>query len=128
MTPLMHDLFANPALTVALALFAGMASHAIADHLRIPGIVVLLATGVVLGPDVAGIIHPEVLGDSLHALVGFAVAVILFDGALNLDLRKLRKEGRSIRQMSTVGAITTSLGATSAAHFTERWDPVLSIL
>lgn len=124
----MHELFANPTLTVALALFAGMAAHALAQHLRIPGIVVLLATGVLLGPDVAGIIRPDTLGDSLPALVGFAVAVILFDGALNLDVRKLRAEGRSIRQLSTVGALTTALGSTIAAHFILHWNPVLSIL
>lgn len=124
----MHELFANPTLTVALALFAGMAAHALAQHLRMPGIVVLLATGVLLGPDVTGIIRPDTLGDSLPALVGFAVAVILFDGALNLDIRKLRKEGRSIRQLSTAGALTTALGSTIAAHFILHWNPVLSIL
>ena len=70
----------DPALTIALALAAGMFAQAIAQHLRIPGIVLLLATGVLLGPDVLGIVRPANLGASLGSLVGFAVAVILFEG------------------------------------------------
>jgi len=42
---------ADPKLTFALALLAGMVSHALARHLRIPGIVLLLIAGVALGPD-----------------------------------------------------------------------------
>lgn len=124
----MDSFFARPELTVGLALLAGMIAHAAAQHLRVPGIVVLLATGVLLGPDFAGAIRPETLGPSLHSLVGFAVAVVLFDGALNLNIKELRRQGRAIRQISTFGAIATALGATSAAHFILKWDPALSIL
>lgn len=124
----MESFFARPDLTIGLALLAGMIAHAVAQHLRMPGIVVLLAAGLLLGPDGAGIIQPATLGHSLHSLVGFAVAVILFDGALNLNVAELRKQGRAIRQMSTFGAIVTALGATIAAHFILRWDPTLSIL
>jgi Kef-type K+ transport system membrane component KefB len=42
----------DPALTIAFALAAGMIAHTMARHLRVPGIVLLLATGVLLGPDV----------------------------------------------------------------------------
>jgi hypothetical protein len=62
----------DPTLTIALALVAGMFAQATAQHLRIPGIVLLLATGVLLGPDVLGIVRPADLGASLGSLVGFA--------------------------------------------------------
>jgi NhaP-type Na+/H+ or K+/H+ antiporter len=88
---------ADPALAVAIALTVGMLAQSIAYHLRIPGIVVLLAAGVLLGPDVAGLVQPQTLGRALPALVGFAVAVILFEGGMSLDLRRLRREARSIR-------------------------------
>ena len=65
----------NPALTVALALVAGLIAQSVAQHLRMPGIITLLVTGAVLGPDGLHIIRPEVLGVALPALVGFAVAV-----------------------------------------------------
>ena len=45
--------FNDPALHVALALIAGVVSLSLARHLRVPGIVVLLGVGILLGPDVA---------------------------------------------------------------------------
>ena len=48
----------NPRLTIALALAAGMMAQTAAHHLRIPAIVVLLLTGVLLGPDLADVIRP----------------------------------------------------------------------
>jgi NhaP-type Na+/H+ and K+/H+ antiporter len=80
---------ANPALVVALALAAGVVAQSLARHLRIPGIVLLLGAGVALGPDGVGVVVPEILGPALDALIGFAVAVILFDGGLNLNIRRI---------------------------------------
>src|ERR1700727_405937 len=119
--------FGNPALAVALALAAGMLAQAAARHLRIPGIVLLLAVGVALGPDVAGVVQPRTLGAALPMLVGFAVAVILFEGGMNLELRRLRREARSIRQLVTLGALVTAAGGAAAAHLVLGWSPRLSL-
>ncbi len=118
----------HPALTVALALAAGIVAQAVARHLRLPGIVLLLATGVVLGPDVANLVRPDVLGGALITLVGFAVAVILFEGGLNLDLRRLRREQIAIRDLITLGAVVTAVGGTLAARLFLGWPWRMSIL
>lgn len=118
----------DPALTIAIALAAGMVAHTVARHLRVPGIVLLLATGVLLGPDVLDVVRPAVLGTSLHDLVGFAVAVILFDGGMNLNLERLRREARSIRQLMTVGALVTAAGGAVAARWIMDWSWTTSIL
>jgi hypothetical protein len=68
----------SPGLTVAVALAVGLAATALARHLRLPGIVLLLASGVALSRDGLGVIDPEVLGPALQVLVGYAVAVIVF--------------------------------------------------
>ena len=88
----------NSALTLGLAMAAGVCAQVLARHLAIPGIIVLLATGVLLGPDVLDLVRPDTLGGAMPALVGFAVAVILFAGAMNLDLRRLREERIAIRR------------------------------
>jgi NhaP-type Na+/H+ or K+/H+ antiporter len=116
-----HALAASPALTVALALAAGVVAQAIARHLSIPGIVLLLGTGVLLGPEVADVIRPASLGSALQTIVGFAIAVILFEGGLNLDVRRLKREGRVIRQLVTVGAVVTAVGGTLAARALMGW-------
>jgi NhaP-type Na+/H+ or K+/H+ antiporter len=122
------SIFQDPALTVALALGAGMIAQTLARHLRIPGIVLLLAMGVLLGPDVLGFVRPGTLGPYLRTLVGFAVAVILFDGGMNLNLHHLRQQARSIQQISTLGALVTATGAALAAHWILGWDWVAAIL
>ena len=113
--------FYQPGLTIALALCLGMLAQALAHHLRIPGIVLLLAAGVLLGPDMAGIIHPESLGPGLNILTGFAVAVILFEGGLNLKFKRLKRARHSIRQLILVGGIVTITGAAVAAHYVMDW-------
>ena len=57
----LHD----PALTFALALTAGVLAQAIARHLRVPGILLLLPTGVLLGPAFANLVRPDSLGTGL---------------------------------------------------------------
>jgi len=74
----------SPAFTISIALAMGMIAQSVARHIKIPGIVLLLAVGVLLGPDGANIIRPALLGEALPLLVGFAVAVILFEGGMNL--------------------------------------------
>jgi NhaP-type Na+/H+ or K+/H+ antiporter len=119
---------ANPSLVVAVALAAGIVAQSVAQHLRIPGIVALVVTGVLLGPDGAGVVRPETLGEGLHILVGFAIAVILFEGGLNLDWRRLRKEGVAIRGLVSGGALVTWAGGALAARLILGWSWSLSIL
>ncbi|HXV14271.1 MAG TPA: sodium:proton antiporter [Candidatus Krumholzibacteria bacterium] len=118
----------TPAMTVAIALAGGMAAQSVAYHLRLPGIVILLMLGVLLGPDVLGVIRPDALGDGLSVIIGFAIAVILFEGGMNLEWRRLRREAAVIRRLVTVGALVTWGGATCAAFFVMGWDWRLAIL
>lgn len=115
------SVFYLPGMTVALALAAGMTAQAVAHHLRIPGIILLLAAGVGLGPDGAGVIHPESLGPALNILTGFAVAVILFEGGMNLKVGRLKRAQHSIRQLILFGSIFTVTGGAAAAHYILQW-------
>jgi len=107
----------DPKLTFALALLAGVLAQSIARHLRLPGIVLLLISGVALGPDGLGWVQPRQLGEGLFAIVDFAVAIILFEGGLNLQISRLRREGMAIRRLITLGALVTLLGGALAVHF-----------
>jgi NhaP-type Na+/H+ or K+/H+ antiporter len=112
----------------ALALGAGVAGQLFAQRLRIPAIVPLLALGVLLGPDLLGWVDPRALGAGLLAIVELGVAVILFEGGMNLDLRRLRREGRAIRRLVSVGAGVTTLGAALAARAVMGWSWELALL
>ncbi len=125
--PLEHGL-SDPALTFAFALAAGVVSQAIAHHLKAPGIVVFLLAGVLLGPDVLNVVRPQTMGHGLEMLVGLAVAVILFEGGLNLNLDRLLREAKTIRRLITWGAVITATGGAIAAHLFLEWDWRLSVL
>ncbi len=118
----MHDHGPDPGLILALALTAGIAGHALGRWLRLPSIVPLLALGVLLGPDGVGLVNPTDLGPILPVIVGFAVAIILFEGALHLDIARVRREGRTIQLLVTVGAAVTMLGAALATRALMDWS------
>jgi NhaP-type Na+/H+ or K+/H+ antiporter len=107
-------------LTIAAAAAAGLIAQLLGHRLRLPAIVPLLAFGVLLGPSVLGIVHPEALGAGLPVIVKLAVAVILFDGALNLRLADLRRAMHEVRNLVTTGVLITWIGAALAAHYVAR--------
>ncbi|MBK5190848.1 MAG: cation:proton antiporter [Methanosarcinales archaeon] len=93
----------------------GIFAHMLGRVVRIPSIVFLLAAGIILGPEVTGLIEPGRFGSGIELLVGLAVAIIVFDGGLDIDIRQLRKMQRSIVNLVTIGvAITAVLTAVTA--------------
>src|SRR5690606_26939669 len=118
----------DPALTFAVALAAGMIAQITAVYLRMPGIVLLLILGVLLGPDVLGFVQPEALGTALDHLVELAVAVILFEGALNLNLERIRREANTIQRLITGGAVITAVLGAAVARIFVGWPWTLCLL
>lgn len=115
-------------MTVAIALLVGMVGQSLAYHLRMPGIVILLLFGVLLGPDGFAVIDPASLGGGLHVIVGFAIAVILFEAGMNFEWKQLRREAITVRRLVTLGAVVTWMGASFAAATILGWDARLAFL
>ncbi len=119
---------AHPALTLVLALVVGIVAQSLGRHIRVPGIVVLLVAGVALGPDGLGWVQPLSLGSGLFTIVDLAVAVILFEGGLNLDISRLRRAQTPIRRLVSVGALVTLFGGALSVHAFFDWPWVHSLL
>lgn len=98
--------------TLVIALAAGVTLLVVAQHLRIPAIVPLLFGGILLGPEVSGIIEPNQLGSGLNLLVAGCVAVILFEGGLTLEQAGFEKAPLVIWRLLTLGVLVTWLGST----------------
>jgi NhaP-type Na+/H+ or K+/H+ antiporter len=103
-------------MTTAVVMVAGVAAQVVANRFAVPAILLLLGTGIVLGPEVLGLVRPDLYGVGLRALISLSVAVIVFEGAMQIDVRHLRHCSRSVLGLITVGAATTFLGATVVAH------------
>ncbi|WP_373527176.1 cation:proton antiporter [Nostoc sp.] len=104
-------------LQVAIAVLAGISAQVLAAYFRIPGIVLLLLLGILLGSDGIGLLHPHLLGSGLEVIVALATAIILFEGGLNLDLRELGRVSVSLQLLVTLGTLITLLGGSMAAHW-----------
>ncbi|MEO5864351.1 MAG: cation:proton antiporter [Nitrospiraceae bacterium] len=115
-------------LTLSIALAAGVLAQSLARHLHIPSTILLLPLGVALGPELLGWVHPESMGQGLFGLVDFAIAVILFEGGLNLQWSRLRRGETPIRRLVTWGAVLTLAGASLVTHFILGWSISHSIL
>ena len=102
--------------------------QSLARRVRLPGIVLLLAAGAGLGPDGLGWVQPDALGVGLIATVELAVAIILFEGGLNLEIRRLRREQAAIQRLVTWGALVTLVGAALAVWFLFDWPPMQALL
>lgn len=112
----------NPGLTLAIAFAAGMLAQTIAHHIRLPGIVLFLLTGVILGPDILNIVHPQSLGLGLQVIVGYSVAVILFEGGMSLRISRIKRERRAIQRLITLGALVSAIGAFFTVKILLGWE------
>lgn len=118
----------HPAFTLVLALALGVLAQASARHLRIPGIVLLLLVGAGVGPDGLDWVHPEALGEGLFAIVELSVAIILFEGGLNLEISRLRRESTAIRRLVLFGSVITLIGGAIAANAFLGWSWMNSLV
>ena len=89
--------------SLALIFLVGLAMSAICKQIRLPGIIGMLATGIVLGPYVLDLLFPSILGISAD-LRKLALIIILLKAGLSLNLSDLKKVGSPAILMSFVPA------------------------
>ena len=113
-------------LYLALIPALGLTAQWIAWRTSLPGILLLLLFGLVLGmfqnPDQ---VLAELTGGDVSAgprilfpLVSLSVAVIMFEGGLSLKFADLRESGSAALRLCTIGALVTFVGSSIAAHYT----------
>jgi len=100
----------------AIVLAVGIIAQMVSRLTRMPSIVFLLAAGILLGPECAGLIDPWIYGDGLNLIITFAVVIIVFDGGINVDLRHIRKVSGSVLALISIGVLITTIGGAVAAH------------
>ena len=125
MTPNMEFL-----LYLSLVPAIGIFAQWLAWRLNLPGILLLLLFGVILGFFVQPDAYLEQLtgGDEmagpklLFPLVSLSVAVIMFEGGLSLKLSELKEAGGAALRLCTAGALITLVLAALAARWTLGFD------
>ncbi|MGX0978585.1 NhaP-type Na+/H+ or K+/H+ antiporter [Roseovarius sp. MBR-51] len=108
----------SPVQAIALVGVLGVGAQWLAWRLRLPSIVLMLLAGLVVGPLLGWFIPDRDLGEIYRPLIGVAVAIILFEGGLTLELERLGEEQGSVRRLVYIGAPLGWLLATVAMMVT----------
>lgn len=90
-------------LSMALIMLIGMASGYICRRLKLPGLLGMIITGIILGPYVLDLIDPSILNISAD-LRKIALIIILTRAGLTLDINDLKRVGRPAILMCFVPA------------------------
>ena len=102
------DIVLGFGITVILA----VGCQIIAAKFRLPAIVLLLPAGFIAGHYITEVNPEKTLGPAFSPLVGLGVAIILFDGGLDLDFRELEGHSqRVVRRLLLLGIPITFAGA-----------------
>ena len=113
---------------LCFAVGAGCLLTVLSRRLHLPTIVLLLIGGFALGPEWLGVLDPNALGDFLPMIVSLAVGLILFEGALTLDLKEFKQTSTVIKRLLTVGVLITWLGSALTAYIVFETSPAFALL
>ena len=95
--------------SLSFIFLVGLAMAAICQRIRLPRIIGMLLTGIVLGPYVLDLLDPSILSISSE-LRQMALIIILVKAGLSLNLADLKKVGRPAVMLSCVPASFELLG------------------
>jgi len=124
----MNPTIIEPTETFVIAVLLAVFAQVFAGHLRMPAIVLWLAGGMLLGPYGLHLLNIDAIQPAMETLIELGLAVILFEGGLNLNLRALREQGWVVGRLVLLGPLVTMLLGGSLLHlFSDLpWD--LSLL
>lgn len=115
-------------LGLASIVVLGILAQWLAWRLHLPAILLLLIFGILAGP-VSGVLDPDlVFGDLLFPLVSISVAIILFEGGLNLRLGELKNARSVIGGLVSAGIAITWVLAAAGAYFITGFELRLAVL
>ena len=118
-------------LLLAAVLVVGLATlcAALAPKLRVPSLLLLLPAGFLLGLFAPQFRMDQILGGAFPVIVDLMVAVILFQGGLELGTIKLQHTDRAVvRRLIWIGAPLTWIAGSLLAHYVLGLSWPLAIL
>jgi len=94
----------SPVQAIALVGVLGVGAQWLAWRLRLPSIVLMLLAGLIVGPMLGWFLPDRDLGEIHRSLIRVAVAIILFEGGLTLELHRIDDARHSVRRLVFLGA------------------------
>lgn len=107
-------------------LVLGVLAQWLSYKVRLPAILPLILVGLAVGPFSTYITHDGTKlmdadrlfqGHFLFDFISLAVGIILFEGGLTLKFKELKQHAGVVRNLITLGALITVVGATATAYY-----------
>jgi len=111
------DLAKHILLLIGIILGAGTFSGLLARMIRVPDVVIFLLIGMVLGPQVIGLV--DIRADSAinQLILIFGSSYILFDGGASIRLNVLKEVWVSVLILATIGVLISAVVTGIAAYY-----------
>ncbi|NJD54964.1 MAG: sodium:proton antiporter [Nitrospirae bacterium] len=103
-------------LSFGIILAVGAFCGFLAQRIKVPDIVIFLLAGIVLGPELSGVIDVKAESVLNQIILIFGSCYILFDGGASLRFKVLKQVWITIVVIATIGVLITA-GITAAAAF-----------
>ncbi len=102
---------------VTILITLGIIAQWFAWRFKIPSIVLLSLTGILVGP-VTGWIDPiQDFGKAMNVLIKLAVSIILFEGGLSLKFKELKLAGANVGRLVFLALPISWVLGTASAHY-----------
>jgi NhaP-type Na+/H+ or K+/H+ antiporter/Trk K+ transport system NAD-binding subunit len=118
----------SPTETFVVAVLVAVTAQMVAARMHFPAIFFWLVAGMALGPYGLHLLHMESLQPALHTLIELGLAVILFEGGLNLNLKALQQHGWVVALLLVFGPALNMLVGGGALHLISGLDWPLCLL
>jgi cell volume regulation protein A len=114
--------------TFAIILAFGSAFGLLAQKFKVPDVAIFLILGMLLGPEIAGLVNIKA-GSALNQIILiFGASYILFDGGASLRLKVLKEVWITIVILATVGVLITAGITAIAAYYVFSLPFIVALL
>ena len=114
-------------LSFAVILAAGTFSVFLSQKLKVPDVAIFLLAGILLGPEMSGILHITAESDLNQIILIFGACYILFDGGASIRLRVMKQIWITLFVLATIGVIIMT-GITGVAAYYLLGLPLITAL
>ncbi len=111
------ELAKHTLLLFGIILAVGTFSGLLARWARVPDVVVFLLTGMLIGPEILGLVNIKADSAINQLILIFGSSYILFDGGASIRLKVLKEVWVSVVVLSTLGVLVTAAVTGAAAYY-----------
>jgi len=118
----------NHTVVFTIGVVIAITTQVLSARMRMPPIFLWLLAGMIVGPFGFHFLHIESIEPALHTLIELGLAIIMFEGGLNLNIKAIKKHRRMIASLVFLGPILGILLSGALVHVLVGVDWPLAFL